>query len=816
MENKNTWKMRSLNNPSSYPTPSTNSNPKGRNRRRSKQRIEEFNIDELSPPIVTMADQRTIAQLLQAPTESYKDVIVVPAIIVDNFELKHGLLTLVQNKQYFGHDKEDPHAHIRYFNKITSTLKFLNVLNASIKLMLFPFSLEELHQLDTFYNALNSIDQDSLNSVAGGNFFDKVPREFLAIIESKCKVCYSRNKPLVAKVSTNTSFGISPAVAELKDMVKALLLNKKSKIQSHATVKAVEEICISCGGAYSYRNCPATYGNVMENKPEATKDTVHPTNNGRTEDIQPQLSDRLISRPVGVTEDVYVKVGTFHIPADFFVINFDGDPRVLLILRRSFLKTGRALIYVFEGELTLRIGNRKLSKVHKELKIYEAKSDKSLIDEPPKAELKNLPPYLEYVFLEGDDKFPVIIVKYLSEEEKTALITVLKSYKRTIAWKLFDIKVSPVHCVPEKGGFTVVENKDNELIPTRLVTGTFQRCMMAIFHDMIEKTREVFMDDFSVFRNSFQSRLSHLERMLKSPVDDPSSRKRYPFIFSKECVETFQTLKRKLIEAPILIVPDWKMPFELMCDASDFAISAVLGQRQDKHFRPIHYASKTMTKAESNYTITEKEMLAVVSAFEKFRSYLIMNKSIVYTDYSALKYLFSKKDSKARLLYWALLLQEFTFKVINTKGDENLADDHLSRLKYPHQNMLDPKEINESFPLETLNLVSTRVRDPAYENSLIYKDKSKRFHDSKIKDRVFNIGNKVLLFSSRLKIFSGKLKSRWSSPFTISYVYSYGTFELAQPDGPNFKETGHRLKHYFGEDVPKLVVPDLQTFPKDH
>nr|GFA84667.1 reverse transcriptase domain-containing protein [Tanacetum cinerariifolium] len=110
-----------------------------------------------------------------------------------------------------------------------------------------------------------------------------------------------------------------------------------------------------------------------------------------------------------------------------------------------------------------------------------------------------------------------------------------------------------------------------------------------------------------------------------------------PFIFSKECVEAFQTLKRKLIEAPILIAPDWDLPFELMCDASDFAIGVVLGHRQEKHFRPIHYASKTMTMAESNYTTIKKEMLAVVYAFEKFRSYLIMNKSIMYTDHSALK-----------------------------------------------------------------------------------------------------------------------------------------------------------------------------------
>ncbi|GJZ32236.1 reverse transcriptase domain-containing protein [Tanacetum coccineum] len=180
------------------------------------------------------------------------------------------------------------------------------------------------------------------------------------------------------------------------------------------------------------------------------------------------------------------------------------------------------------------------------------------------------------------------------------------------------------------------------------------------------------------------------------------------FIFSDECIQAFEMLKKKLTEAPILIAPDWDLPFELMCDASDFAIGAVLGQRHEKHFRPIHYASKTMTEAESHYTTTEKEMLAVVYAFEKFRSYLILNKSIVYTDHSALKYLFAKKDSKARLLRWVLLLQEFKFKVIDTKGAENLAADHLSRLENPYENVLDPKEINETFPLETLNMVTFR------------------------------------------------------------------------------------------------------------
>ncbi|GJV63749.1 reverse transcriptase domain-containing protein [Tanacetum coccineum] len=255
--------------------------------------------------------------------------------------------------------------------------------------------------------------------------------------------------------------------------------------------------------------------------------------------------------------------------------------------------------------------------------------------------------------------------------------------------------------------------------------------MMAIFHDMIEETMEVFMDDFSVFGDSFSSCLSHLDKMLKrcedtnlvlnwekchfmvkegivlghkisksgievdrakvdviaklphpttvkgvrsflghagfyrrfiqdfSKISRPMTHlleKETPFVFSKECVEAFNALKKKLTEAPILVAPDWDLPFEIMCDASDFAVGAVLGQRKTKHFQPIHYASKTMTDAQAHYTTMEKELLAVVYAFEKCRPYLVLSKTIVYTDHSALKYLLAKQDAKPRFLLWILLL----------------------------------------------------------------------------------------------------------------------------------------------------------------
>nr|GEV83849.1 reverse transcriptase domain-containing protein [Tanacetum cinerariifolium] len=731
-------------------------------------------------------------------------------------------------------------------------------------------------------------------------------RECLAIIESKSKVRYSCNKPIVPKVSTNTSTsGISHDVTELKDMVKALLLDKKSQNQAPATLKAVEEsfskspiltskpvnsptiepvaFPISAPRPNLRPSIPypsrfqdqkfrdkandqrekifqifkdlnfnisfvdalilmpkfgSSIKSLLTNKDKLCELARTPLNEhcsavllkklpekmgdpgkflipcdfpekaeclalanlGASINLMPlsvwnkpslpdlsptcmtlKLTDRLISRLVGVAEDVYVKV-----EVDAFLALEDGptspkfdqsylDPEEDILLLEAFMSDDPSLPPPNQGNY--------LPEVRKELKICKAKSDKSSTDEPPEVELKDLPPHLEYAFLEGVDKLPVIIAKDLSMEEKTTLTTVLKSHKRAIAWKLSDIKgidpefcthkilmeeefepavqhqrrvnpkiydvikqevlklldvgliypifdslwVSPVHCVPKKGCFTVVENKDNELILTRLVTGenhihcpygtfayrrmpfglcnapgTFQRCMMAIFYDVIKKTMEVFMDDFSEKSHfmvkegivlghkiskqeievdkakidvitklphpttvkgirSFLGHAGFYRRFIKdfSKIARPMTRlleKDTPFIFSKECVEAFQTLKRNLTEAPILIAPDWDIPFELMCDASDFAVGAVLGQRQDKNFRPIHYASKTMTEAESNYTTTKKEMLAIGYAFETFWSYLILNKSIVYTDHSALKYLFAKKDSKARLLHWVLLL----------------------------------------------------------------------------------------------------------------------------------------------------------------
>ncbi|CAM8981710.1 unnamed protein product [Rhodiola kirilowii] len=165
------------------------------------------------------------------------------------------------------------------------------------------------------------------------------------------------------------------------------------------------------------------------------------------------------------------------------------------------------------------------------------------------------------------------------------------------------------------------------------------------------------------------------------------------FKITDECVTAFETLKQSLITAPIIQPPNWSLPFELMCDASDNAIGVVLGQRADKKLHVIYYVSKVLVAAQVNYTTTGKELLAVVYAFEKFRPYLVCSKTIVYTDHAAIRYLMTKKDAKPRLIRWILLLQEFDIEIKDKKGVENVVADHLSRIQ------LDPAEISDDAPV---------------------------------------------------------------------------------------------------------------------
>nr|GEZ88021.1 reverse transcriptase domain-containing protein [Tanacetum cinerariifolium] len=493
-----------------------------------------------------------------------------------------------------------------------------------------------------------------------------------------------------------------------------------------------------------------------------------------------ELADQTISKPTGVAENVFIKVeeieeSEFDMERDILILEafLNNDPEPPSNLKDYF------------------------PSFRKDLKVDEPKNQ-SFDDEPPEVELKELPPHLEYAFLGENEKWPVIIVKDLTINEKTALINILKSRKKAIAWKLTDIKgidpelcshkilleedfspkvqsqrrVNPkIHDVIKKeveklfdagklneatrkdhfplpfmdqmlerlagneyycfldgffGYFQIpIDPKDQEKttftclygtfaykrMPFGLCNapGTFQRCMMAIFHDMIEETMEVFMDYFLLFGNSFSTCLTNLEKMLKRREDTKLALNWEKSHFMvKEGIFLGHKISKKGIEVDkekIKVISKLPHPTTVKGIRS-FLRHAGFYRRFIKDFLKI---SRPMTHLlETHPSSFQMNVFKLVYASEKFRSYLIMNKSIVYTDHSALKYLFAKKDAKARLLRWILLLQEFNFKVIDTKGAENYAADHLSRLESPYENVFDPKKINETFLLESLNKVAHR------------------------------------------------------------------------------------------------------------
>ncbi|RVW97555.1 Retrovirus-related Pol polyprotein from transposon 17.6 [Vitis vinifera] len=358
---------------------------------------------------------------------------------------------------------------------------------------------------------------------------------------------------------------------------------------------------------------------------------------------------------------------------------------------------------------------------------------------------------------------------------------VLKLLQAGIIYPISDSPwVSPTQVVPKKSGITVVQNEKGEEITTRLTSGkdhfymsiwniayrrmpfglcnapaTFQRCMLSIFSDMVERIMEVFMDDITVYGGivlghiisekgievdkakvelivklpspttvkgvrQFLGHAGFYRRFIKgfSSLSKPLCEllaKDAKFIWDERCQNSFDQLKKFLTTTPIVRAPNWQLPFELMCDASDFAIGAVLGQREDGKPYVIYYASKTLNEAQRNYTTTEKELLAVVFALDKFRAYLVGSFIIVFTDHSALKYLLTKQDAKARLIRWILLLQEFDLQIKDKKGVENVVADHLSRLVIAHNSH--PLPINDDFPEESLMFL---VKTPWYAHIANY------------------------------------------------------------------------------------------------
>nr|GEW61727.1 reverse transcriptase domain-containing protein [Tanacetum cinerariifolium] len=781
-----------------------------------------------------------------------------------------------------------------------------------------------------------------------------------------------------------------------------------------------------------------------------------------------ELADRSITRPKGVAEDVFVKVGKFHFPTDFVVVDFEADLRVPLILRRSFLRTGRALIDVYGEEITLRVNDESvtfnlnqamrysstyddnsvnrvdvidiackefvqdvldfqynpkssnptlvsnpsisesdfcrepivksssptltpfgendffleeiedffndesipmgiensfydpegdilyLEKLLNEdpfqlppmdLKQAEETKAKSSIEEPPEQELKELPSHLEYAFLEDTDKLPVIIAKDLKDVEKEALIKVLKSHKWAIAWKISDIKgidprfcthkflmdkdykpgvqsqrrvnpkihdvikkeviklldagmiypisdspwVSPIHCVPKKGGMTVVANENNELILTRLVTG-WRVCID--YRKLNDATRKdhfllPFMDQMleRLARNEFYCFLDGFLGYFQIPVDPQDQEKttftcpygtfayrRMPFSLcnapghkiSKFGIEADRAKVDVIAKLPhpntvkgyenlaadhlsrlenphkdVLEKKDINENFSLETlgslsssstpwfadianfHAENFIKKGLTSQQKKKFFKDVKhyfwdnpYLFRICADQIIHRCVHGQKAIDILKSCHKGPSGGHHGANLTAKKRTVRENRASWSDKLDDAL-WAFRTSFKTpigctpYKLVYEKSCHLPIElEHRAYWALKHVNF-DLKTAGDHRKLQLNEL--NELRDQAYENSLIYKERTKKLHDSKIKNRIFNVGDQVLLINSRLNIFSGKLKTRWSSPFTITQVFSYGTVELSQPNSPNFKVNGHRVKHYFRGDIPSKVVPYLYT-----
>ncbi|GJS14229.1 reverse transcriptase domain-containing protein [Tanacetum coccineum] len=833
--------------------------PKRRNRRRSKQIVEPELRTIIETPVATMANTRTMSLLLQAPTEGYGDAIV-------NFELKVGLLTLTTNL------KNDITNFQQRFDETFSEAwdRFKDLLGKCPH-----HSFSELHQIDTFYNALTQSDQDSLNAAAG----------------------------VVSKISATTSSSTPaylPEITALTNAVKAMLLQNKTP--SPAPVKAIEETCVTCGGPHPYYECLATDGNtfnasaatgtynqggsgyrpqgetnyhasnqmrppgfpqpnVQNNqnrtrcklqvspipepdvapKPNPKLSIPYPSrlnnqklrekaNNQMLEFLQIfqrlhfdisfadalphmtkfafmfkslrsnkqklfelantplnencsavllkklpkklgdpsklslpeltptrmtlELANRSVAYLVGVAEDVFMKVGKFHFLATFVVVDYDVDPRVPLILRRSFLRTAQALIDVHGKELTLRVNDEAITFNVGHTLRYSYRYDDELINQidvidvtceeyaqeelgysdssksgnpTPSSDpiITTFSPHLtpfeggDFVLEEikaclTSDSIPLgiddvdfdpegdilLLEKLLNDDPSSPLppkelnFEELKMIKSSIddpslvtGWRVcFDYQ--KLNDATRKDHFLLpfmdqmlerlagnkyycfldrffeyfhipIDPQDQEKTTFTCpygtfayrcmafgfcnAPGTFQRCMMAIFHDMIEETMEVFMDDFSIFEDSFSSCLSHLDMMLKQYEDTN-------------------------------LVLNW--------ETCHFMVKkgVVLGHKISKSRIEVDRAKVDVIAKLPHPTSVKGAVLGQL-----------------YTDHSAIKYLLTKQDAKPTLLRWILLLQEFDVIIHDKKGAENLAVDHLSRLENPNQGDLKKRKLMKHF-----------------------------------------------------------------------------------------------------------------------
>nr|GEU99696.1 reverse transcriptase domain-containing protein [Tanacetum cinerariifolium] len=561
-------------------------------------------------------------EMLQTPTEGYGDAIVVPDILVEKFEIRTGLLSLIQANQFYVFESNNPHNHIRSFNRITSTLKFRDVLNDAIKLMLFPYSLEGAAK---FWRHLEKHGKDSRKCL-GGNLLRKTPQDALIIIENKSKSGVTLARPLVSSPSKEVD-------REPETITDQVLTGSTNNVPPMVVQ-------------------PSVISTSSSKVPEVTKDTVQPS----TKNIQPLVAQTqvpiepivapkpklTISYPLRANKQKlhekddmlalkYVEIfRNLHLKLSFVEKLFDlattlvNDNCSMVILKKLPKKLGDPGKFFIPCDF-LEL-DKCLALVDLDDDYYDTEGDILYLEK-----FLNEDPYPNLPLVKTEDLKQVNAMTKPSIEEPPDLELKELSSHLEYPW------VSPVHCVPKKGGITVVENEDNELIPTRLVTG-WRVCID--YQKLNDATRK---DHFSLpFMDQMLKRLAENELYFfldgfsgyfQIPID-PQDQEKTTFTFP------YGTFSYR------------RMPFGL-CNAPGTFQRCMMSIFHD---------------------MIEKTM-----------------ETIVYTDHSALKYLLAKQDAKLRLLWWILLLQEFDVIIHDKKEAENLAADHLSRLENPHQDELERK-----------------------------------------------------------------------------------------------------------------------------
>nr|GEU32867.1 reverse transcriptase domain-containing protein [Tanacetum cinerariifolium] len=792
-----------------------------------------------------MAD-RTMEELLQAPTEGYGEAIVISEILAENFEIKTNLLQLVQTNKFHGFERDNPHTHISNFKRMTSTLKYRDVPNDAIKLMLFPDSLEgaariwyekeppnsilnwndlvnkfinqffppsktthlkneisrftqrfeetfgeawerfkemlracphhgfsELTQIDIFYNGLNEQDQDFLNAAAGGNLLSKTAREALKIIENKSKVRYSRGKSNVSRVNTNSRESSSKTherIDKLADQISNLVEIVNKQVITLATVKAVEKSCVICGGVHDYYDCIATDSNQSSVcAATGTYNQVSPPNRASNQMAPPGFA--LMQNNQNMYNQNQGKGNNFNRGN-----NFQGNQgyRAPMNHPPNFQNQG------FQNQPFQELNNHVQQGIPNEFSTY-MKSNESLI----RRSTAHIQPSIVPIPIPKHDvpkTQPKPNIPYPSrlndQKLREKATNQMEKFFQIFHDLHFDISFADALLLMPKFASTIkslLTNKDKLFELAKIPLN--ENCSAMLLKKLLEKLGDpgkfLIPCDFP----GMDGDILYLEKLLN---DDPSQ---LPPMDLKQAEET--KAKSSIKEPPELELKELPSHLEYaFLEETDklpgidprFCTNKIL---MEEDYKPAVESQRRVNPKDHEIPKTKRKQLShplmelsLTVAFPSAYDFLVFGDSFssclsnldkmlkrcedtnlvlnwekchfmckegivlghkiskfgievdsekvdviakiphpttvkVYTDHSALKYLLSKQDAKPRLLRWVLLLQEFDITIRDNKGSENLTADHLSRLENPHKDVLENKDINENFPLETLGSISS-------------------------------------------------------------------------------------------------------------